>query len=96
MSQAKTYTTAEIRYGTQGGTFVAIADHERQVTALREERDSFQRVGITTLEKLKAAEQLLAEVLPALDMAASAFKSAKPLRNKVRAFLNTANSEASV
>jgi hypothetical protein len=37
MSQVKTYTTAEIRYGTKGGNFVALPDHERDVAALREE-----------------------------------------------------------
>lgn len=37
MNQVKTYTTAEIRYDTQGGAFVALEEHESTVAALRDE-----------------------------------------------------------
>ena len=45
MSQVKTYTTAEIRYGTQGDSFVAAADHDAEVAELRRQIQIRDEVG---------------------------------------------------
>lgn len=84
-----------------GGDYVAYEDHADIVTRLQaeverlsrdcailyklngelwEERDALQ-------SELTKARELLSESLPALEQAASAFKAAKPVRNKVRAYL---------
>lgn len=57
------------------------------LTSLTEAEDMLSITSLEAGQRIDQLEGLLREALPALDLAAGAFKSVKPIRNKVRAEL---------
>ena len=74
-------------YDSAAQCFLTAADG--CVAAERREQALQQRLTAAD-ERADVLEGLLREALPALDLAAGAFKSVKPIRNKVRAALKPA------